>query len=289
MKKIILVFLLLFSVIYAENIKLSYRDGVYHIPITLNGSVRLEFVVDTGAAELFLPSDVFITLLRTRTISKSDILGIAQNVTATGEVIETLRFNIRQLQIGDQIIHNIEATVGDENSMLLLGQSALKKLEPWSINTQQKILTIKSSDSNAIDHSTLSHTVSIQQIYAFIDEYISRANSKDIDGIVDLYSHEVDYFNTGIVSKNRIYKDKVNYYKRWPSVQYRLVKVDAIQDVPNLKNAKKVTYIINFDVYNYDKRKGIKGKARNTVILKNEKGVLKIVSDKQKVLNRENY
>lgn len=289
MKNIILVLLLLFSSIYAENIKLSYRNGVYHIPVTLNDSVRLEFVVDTGAATLLLPYDVFSTLVRTGTISETDILGKAQSVTATGEVIEIGRVNIRQLQIGNQIIHNIEAGIGGENASLLLGQSALKKLEPWSINTQQKILIIKPLDSNAIDNSTSTDTVSVQQIYAFIDEYISRGNSKDIDGVLDLYGDEVDYFNAGIVSKNRIYKDKVDYYKRWPSVQCSLVKVDAIQDVNSLKNAKKVTYRINFDVYNYDESKGIKGQASNTVILKKEKGVIKIVSDKQKVLHREKY
>ncbi len=281
-------FLFLWSFIYAEDVKLSYRGGVYHTPVTLNNSVRLEFVVDSGAATLYMPNDVFRTLIRTGTIQKSDILGEGRSETATGEIVNNTIVNIRQLQVGNQTIYNVEAAIGGENASLLLGQSALKKLEPWSLNTKRKILTIKSRYSSNSQYNS-SQSINKNQILSFLDKYISRGNSRDLNGVMALYSKRVNYFRAGTVSKNFIYKDKVKYYKRWPSMQVGFIGIDDIKNVKGRSNEKIVTYSINFDVYNYSKRKGIKGQAINTVILKNENGTLKIISDKQKVLNRKKY
>ena len=104
-----------------------------------------------------------------------------------------------------------------------------------------------------------------------------------------LYDDRVDYFRVGVVSKNFIYEDKVKYYKRWPSMQVELINIDDIQNIYGRDNEKLVTYSIYFDVYNYSKQKGIKGKATNTITLRSYDGRLKIVSDKQKVHKRGKY
>ena len=72
-------------------------------------------------------------------------------------------------------------------------------------------------------------------------------------------------------------------------MQIGFIKIDDIKNTRGRSNEKIVTYSIDFDVYNYSKQKGIKGRAINTVTLKNENGALKIVSDKQKVLSRRKY
>lgn len=286
-----LITFLLFSFIHAEDVELSYRGGVYHTPVTLNGSVRLEFVVDTGAASVYIPEDVFRTLIRTGTVSESDFLRMGKSETASGEIIENPIVNIRQLQIGNQVIHNVEAAIGGMSASLLLGQSALQQLEPWSINTSKKILTMKSTAPEIYTYlnNSQSSTITRSQILDFIDSYISRGNSRDLNGVMNLYDDKVDYFRAGVVPKNFLYEDKVKYYKRWPSMQVELLGIDEIQDVPGRNNEKMVTYSINFDVYNYSKQKGIKGTATNIVILRNYDGILKIVSDKQKVHNRGKY
>ncbi len=127
------------------------------------------------------------------------------------------------------------------------------------------------------------------QILSFLNKYISVANNRNINGIMDLYSQNVNYFRAGIVSNRFIYKDKVNYYKRWPKIRIDLIAINDINNVEGKMDEKRVTYSINFNVYNYSKQKGIKGKAINTVILRNNNGILKIISDKQKVLNRRKY
>ena len=69
-------------------------------------------------------------------------------------------------------------------------------------------------------------------------------------------------------------------------MQVEFIKINNIE---RYGNESTVTYTIFFDVYNYTKKKGIRGKAINTVILKNFNGSLKITSDKQKVLSRQKY
>ena len=293
MKSLLIGLVLLVSFSWSENVSLSYRGGVYHTPVTLNNSVRLEFVVDSGAATVYIPSDVFRTLIRTGTVSESDIIRTDKAQTATGEVVDTLVVNIRNLKIGNKILHNVETSVGGTEASLLLGQSALQQLEPWSINTRKKILTIGPSNTQSTysshQNNSYSGTISRKEIASFIDDYISRGNSRDLKGIMALYNKNVDYFRAGVVSKNYIYKDKVKYYKKWPSMQAKFLHIDSIKNVSGYPNQKIVKYSIDFDVYNYSTKKGISGQAINTILIEKDNGHIKIISDKQKVLKKQKY
>jgi hypothetical protein len=106
---------------------------------------------------------------------------------------------------------------------------------------------------------------------------------------MDLYADKVNYFRAGWVTKDFIYRDKKKYYKRWPSMQMTFLGIVNIVNVGNHHNQKKVTYKIGFDVYNYKKKKGIKGEAINTFIVQKTARGLQIVSDKQEVLYRKRY
>ena len=291
MPKFIFIFVFFVLSIRAEEIPLSYRGGVYHIPVTLNKSVRLEFVVDSGASTVYIPEDVFTTLLRTGTVSKNDILGTSKVETATGEVVETLLVNIRNLKIGNKTIYNVKTSVGSRKASLLLGQSALKKLEPWSIDSSRRILNIGSyNKDSSLPEKYTSNKISKNDILKFIDDYISRWNSRDLKGIMELYDNKVNYFKAGVVSRKYILNDKLDYYKRWPSLQISLLNIESVQDIPGSDREKLVKYRIKFDVFNYLKEEGIKGVAVNTVILnKKRNDEIKIIYDKQKIVKRRKY
>src|SRR5262249_24800953 len=51
-----------------EEIPLAKMGGVYQLPAEINGVLTLNFVLDSGASEVFIPADVVLTLLRTGTI-----------------------------------------------------------------------------------------------------------------------------------------------------------------------------------------------------------------------------
>jgi hypothetical protein len=59
---------------FSSEIGLVNEGGVFSVPVRLNGVITLNFIVDSGAADLQIPADVVITLMRTGTISKDDFL-----------------------------------------------------------------------------------------------------------------------------------------------------------------------------------------------------------------------
>jgi hypothetical protein len=130
------------SAMLAEEIPLIKKGGVYQLPVKINGVITLHFVLDTGAAEVNIPADVALTLLRAGTIQASDFLPGGTYRLADGSTLNSSRFLLRHLAIGRHRISNIPASIGEVASPLLLGQSFLEKLGSWGIDSQKQVLTI---------------------------------------------------------------------------------------------------------------------------------------------------
>jgi gag-polyprotein putative aspartyl protease len=128
--------------ILAEEIPLMKSGGVYTIPVEVNGVITLNFILDTGAAEVNIPADVALTLLRAGTIQASDFLPGRLYSLADGSTVNSSRFLLRHLAIGSHHIANVPASIGEIASPLLLGQSFLERLGAWGIDSQKQVLTI---------------------------------------------------------------------------------------------------------------------------------------------------
>ena len=66
------------------RIPLVEEGGVYKIPVFLNGIGPLPFVIDSGAADVSVTADIFLTLRWTGTISENDYIGHGQYQLADG-------------------------------------------------------------------------------------------------------------------------------------------------------------------------------------------------------------
>lgn len=141
----LLLVLLCPSLLLAENIPLIKKGGVYEIPVEINGVITLNFVLDTGASEVNVPADVALTLHRTGTIRDTDFLPGQTYRLADGSTVNSSRFVLRSLKIGQRRIANVAASIGNISSSLLLGQSFLEKLGAWGIDSQKQVLTIGTS------------------------------------------------------------------------------------------------------------------------------------------------
>ena len=130
------------SAILAEDIPLMKRGGVYTLPVEVNGVITLHFILDTGASEVNIPADVALTLYRTGTIRDTDFLPGQTYRLADGSQVNSSRFVLRSLKIGQRRIINVAASIGNISSSLLLGQSFLEKLGAWGIDSQKQVLTI---------------------------------------------------------------------------------------------------------------------------------------------------
>ena len=58
----------------ASEVPLVRSGGVYTVPVQINGGITLDFVVDSGAAGVNIPTDVVMTLIHAKTIALPDFL-----------------------------------------------------------------------------------------------------------------------------------------------------------------------------------------------------------------------
>ncbi len=129
----------------ADEISLIDNNGIYMVPITLNGTVNVAGILDTGASEMFLPFNVIATLIQSGSINSKDILKSGTYTLADGTVKTRERVNIEKIKIGNNTYNNVTAIVGPNNSNILIGQNLLKNIN-YSINNTKKIMIITQAD-----------------------------------------------------------------------------------------------------------------------------------------------
>jgi predicted aspartyl protease len=111
----------------SENIQLERSGGVYTVPVRINDAITIPFVIDSGAAEVSIPADVFMTLSRAGTVSRSDFVGAGSYVLADGSRQSSERFIIHKVSVGGHIVTNVVANVAPVKGEPLLGQSFLSR------------------------------------------------------------------------------------------------------------------------------------------------------------------
>jgi predicted aspartyl protease len=127
----------------AGRVKMVESGGIYHVPVVINGALKLDFIVDSGASDVSIPADVVLTLMRTGTIKRSDFIGTEKYRLADGSAVESRTFIIRSLKVGDRTATDVRASIADVNAPLLLGQSFLKGFKSWSQNNAAHELVLE--------------------------------------------------------------------------------------------------------------------------------------------------
>jgi clan AA aspartic protease (TIGR02281 family) len=119
------------------------EGGIYVVPVLINNTITLNFVVDSGAADVSIPADVVTTLMRTGTITKSDILGARTYTLADGSTTSESTFRIRSLKVGEIVLQDVMGSVANREGDLLLGQSFLGRFKSWSIDNTTHALVLE--------------------------------------------------------------------------------------------------------------------------------------------------
>jgi aspartyl protease family protein len=129
----------------AETCYIHFKNenGVTMVPITING-VNMEFIFDTGASDIVISTVEAAFLYKQGKLSEDDVLGKSQYQIADGSISEGMVINLRTVQIGNRILHNIRASVVDNmNAPLLLGQSALSNFGNITIDYNNQTIELK--------------------------------------------------------------------------------------------------------------------------------------------------
>jgi clan AA aspartic protease (TIGR02281 family) len=127
----------------ATLVPMQIEGGIYVIPVLINDAITLNFVVDSGAADVSIPADVVMTLMRTGTLKDSDFLGEKIYVLADGSRVPSQTFRIRSLKVGNKVLENVNASVASVKGSLLLGQSFLSRFKSWSVDNTKHALVLE--------------------------------------------------------------------------------------------------------------------------------------------------
>jgi clan AA aspartic protease (TIGR02281 family) len=125
------------------SVPIRRQGGTFTVPAEINERVTLRFIVDSGASDVNIPSDVVAGMLASGALSRSDFLGRRDYVLADGSRISAETFRIRSLRIGGRVVEDVVATAGALSSPFLLGQSFLRKLKSWSIDNANDTLVLE--------------------------------------------------------------------------------------------------------------------------------------------------
>lgn len=150
---ILLLIVFIFQNSYCQTvIKLTKANGVYTVPCQINGKTDV-FFFDTGASNVTISLGYYTKGIKEGFLKTSDILPEIVNFKVANGSIQTGRLiNIRELKIGNLKLYNIVATiVENEDSPLLLGQTALEKFGTYTVNTTNSTLSILGNSSTDID------------------------------------------------------------------------------------------------------------------------------------------
>ena len=126
----------------AERISLRSEGGVLTVPVTLNGRLAIECILDSGASDVSIPADVLLTLMRTGTVTKSDELPPATYIIADGSNHKQDRYRLRSVRVGNTEVLNVTASVTNVKGPLLLGQAFLARLPSWTIDNAGPALVL---------------------------------------------------------------------------------------------------------------------------------------------------
>lgn len=146
----------------AESFHLKRAGGVLVLPVQINNSITIDFTIDSGAADVVVPLDVFSTLSRTGTITSTDMLVSQTYELADGSRHEARRFRIRSLKIGELELRDVVGSVAPIGGSLLLGQSFLSRLPGWSIDNQREVLVV--GEPRDVDRSANKPSNSANQV-----------------------------------------------------------------------------------------------------------------------------
>jgi predicted aspartyl protease len=119
------------------------QGGTFVVPVIINNAITLNFVVDSGAADVSIPADVVSTLMRTGTLKAADFYGKRTYVLADGSEIPSQTFRIRSLKVGDKVVENVNGSMASAKGDLLLGQSFLRHFKSWSVDNNRNVLVLE--------------------------------------------------------------------------------------------------------------------------------------------------
>jgi len=126
----------------ADEVAIEKRGGTYRVPVRINETITLPFLLDTGAADLVIPADVALTLIRAGALASSDFIGKDRYRLANGSEEVSDVVVLHEVQVGEHVVRNVTATISPAQGDPVLGQSFLSKFGAVTLDYNRLVLVL---------------------------------------------------------------------------------------------------------------------------------------------------
>jgi len=122
------------------------NGGTYEVPCSING-LPLKFIFDTGASDVTISSVEAGFMLKNDYLTEKDFKGKRNYLNASGEITEGAVICLKEVQVGDVTLKNINASVvKNQKAPLLLGQSVLERFGSVTVDNSSSKLIISHNE-----------------------------------------------------------------------------------------------------------------------------------------------
>ena len=222
-------------------IKMKRRaDGTLEVPVEINRVLKINFIFDSGASEVFISPDIALTLIKTGTVQESDWLPSSSYIFADGSTARSRRFLIRELSIGGHTLKNVPAAISNSiEASLLLGQSALNRFGSFTIDYQSNTLSFEGEVAEEADWAY--ERTSLSSILF---------GSQDAKDFVNGWLFEAGYTRTNFSDPayhniSRSYAEGFNFSMGYASLPF-IFRLDAfveqIETIPDLYGETRLVH-----------------------------------------------
>ncbi len=122
----------------------------------------------------------------------------------------------------------------------------------------------------------------VEEVRDFVSRYLEAAERPTPERESRFYGEDVDYFDSGRVSKTFIEKDQQNYYRRWPNREFTLLGKPEVEQLSD--NSFTVRFQVRYSLRS-NQETG-KGETENIVRLRRSDSGLKIVGIRERKVRR---
>lgn len=126
------------------EVAISKRSGgTFNVDCSVNG-LALNMIFDTGASDVTISKVEADFMFKNNYLAKEDIKGKKYYQTADGGLTEGTVITLKEVKIGDAVLHNVDASVvKSQKAPLLLGESVLQKFGTFTVDNINNKLIIR--------------------------------------------------------------------------------------------------------------------------------------------------
>ena len=161
-----------------------------------------------------------------------------------------------------------------------------EKLSPAEIVPAEPKAPPRQAASGEVDQGRKtgqSDAITTEEVSAFVRRLLYLNGRKNLQAVAPFYADKVDYYDRGIVSRDKVLQDMRYYFRNWVEIDTRL---DGDIVMAGFEpEVRIVKFISSFSVKN--EKKSITGKTENVWKLQRINGELRLIDVKQKILERE--